>query len=438
MIKRIEAYRYRCFRNLNTRMLPFQVLVGPNGAGKTTLLDIPVLIGEMLKSRSIEYAFQQQTETHPRPRTDYARDLIFNQKGETFELALEAEIPQQIVSSLVEKVVQGKKPKAAEQYRNKPERWPASIRYEIRVELFNEALQIGEENILLLPGNDSKVPRGTGISVAEWAREHSSTAMPVIPVMERRRGDPIAFIPEMEKKSLPHFEFKPTEPAFANLFSDASMFGASLWLRDLLMKDACPYQPVLENLRRAQPPVRRPTLEKDASSLPWLIQDLKTSNPRGFERWIRMVQLAIPQIRDIETVVREDDKHAFLRVIYANDRKVPASGLSDGTLSVLATTVLPYLPLTPLLIMHEEPEHGIHPKGIEVILQSLKAVHAGQVWISSHSPVVLANCEPEELLCLSLDEEEASIALPGGQHPALQEWRRSLDLGTLFAAGVLG
>lgn len=438
MITRIEAYRYRCFRTLNTRMLPFQVLVGPNGAGKTTLLDIPVLIGEMLKSRSIEYAFQQQTETHPRPRTDYARDLIFNQKGETFELAVEAEIPQQIVSSLVEKAVQGKQPKATEQYRNKPERWPATVRYEIRFELFNEALQIGEENILLLPKSDSKVPRGTGISVAEWAREHTSAAVPVIAVMERRRGGPITFIPEMEKRTLPPFEFQPTEPAFANLFSDVSMFEASLSLRNLLMNDACPYQPVLDNLRRAQPPVRKPVLEKDASSLPWLIQNLKTSNPRAFERWIRMVQLAIPQIRDVETVAREDDKHGYIRVIYTNDRKVPASGLSDGTLSVLATTILPYLTVTPQLIMHEEPEHGIHPKGIEVILESLKAVHAGQVLISSHSPVVLAHCEPEELLCLSLDEEEAAIAVPGDQHPALQKWRRSLDLGTLFAAGVLG
>ena len=122
MITRIEAYRYRCFKTLNARMLPFHVLVGPNGAGKTTLLDVPVLLGEMVVFRSIEHAFQQQTETHRRPRTDYARDLIFNQKGETFELAVEAEIPEQIVSSLVEKAVQGKQPKTTEQYRNKPER----------------------------------------------------------------------------------------------------------------------------------------------------------------------------------------------------------------------------------------------------------------------------------------------------------------------------
>lgn len=438
MITRIEAYRYRCFKSLNVRMRQFQVLVGPNGCGKTTLLDIPVLLGEMLTSRSIEHAFQGSTDTHLRPRTDYAGDLIFNRQGETFELAVEAAIPQQIVASLAEKAVYGKRPKAVDQYRSRPERWPATVRYEVRFELFNEALQIREENVVLLPRDDSDVPHGIGISVAEWARERSSRATRVIPVMERRRGDMVWFTAEMEKKRLLPFEFQPTEPAFANLFSDASMFGASLWLRNLLMQDVCPYQPNLEGLRRAQPPVQKPQLDQDASSLPWLVQQLREHNPRHFERWIRMVRLALPEIRDIEAVVREDDKHGYIRVLYANNRKVPASGLSGGMLSILAVTILPYLPATRQLIAYEEPENGIHPKGIEAILESLKAIRTGQVWISSHSPVVLAQCEPAELLCLSLEEEGAATAVPGDQHPALTEWRRAVDLGTLFASGVLG
>lgn len=438
MITRIEAYRYRCFKSLNARMRSFQVLVGPNGSGKTTLLDIPVLLGEMLTSRSIEYAFQKSTDTHPRPRTDYAGDLVFNRQGETFELAVEAEIPQQIVASLVEKALHRKRPKTVDQYRSRPERWPATVRYEVHFELFNEALQIREENVVLIPRDDSDVPRGAGISVAEWARERSSRTTRVIPVMERRRGDAVWFTAEMEKTRLIPFDVQPTEPAFANLFSDTSMFGASLWLRNLLMQDVCPYQPDLESLRRAQPPTQKPELGKDASSLPWLVQQLRDHHPKSFERWVRMIRLALPEVRDVEAVVREDDKHGYIRLLYAHDRKVPASGLSGGTLSILAMTILPYLPATRQLIVHEEPENGVHPKGIEVILGSLKAIRTGQVWISSHSPVVLAHCEPADLLCLLLDEEGAATAVPGDQHPALTEWRRSVDLGTLFASGVLG
>lgn len=162
----------------------------------------------------------------------------------------------------------------------------------------------------------------------------------------------------MERKPLPTFKFQPTEPAFANLFSDASMFGASLSLRDLLMTSACPYQPDLAILRRAQPPVSKPELEPNGSSLPWLVQQLSEKDLRSFERWIRMVRLALPEVRNVEAVVREDDKHGYLRVIYDNDRQVPASDLSDGTLAILAATILPYLSETRQLIVHEEPESG--------------------------------------------------------------------------------
>ena len=99
---------------------------------------------------------------------------------------------------------------------------------------------------------------------------------------------------------------------------------------------------------------------------------------------------------------------------------------------------MPYLPTTHQLLIHEEPENGVHPKAIEVVLESLQSITTGQVWISSHSPVVLAHSQPKDILCLSLDEQGAAVAIQGDQHPALADWRSGLDLGTLFAAGVLG
>jgi serine/threonine protein kinase len=103
MITRIEASSYRCFERLALSLDRFQVFVGPNGSGKTTLLDIPIALGEMLSSRSIETAFFRATSTHPRPRADFAGDLIYKKLGQRFLLALEARIPQSIASGLLEK-----------------------------------------------------------------------------------------------------------------------------------------------------------------------------------------------------------------------------------------------------------------------------------------------------------------------------------------------
>jgi energy-coupling factor transporter ATP-binding protein EcfA2 len=106
--------------------------------------------------------------------------------------------------------------------------------------------------------------------------------------------------------------------------------------------------------------------------------------------WIAHVQTALPQVTDIEVREREDDHHAYFVVSYKGDFKVPSPGLSDGTLRILTLTLLPYLSKQPAILVTEEPENGIHPRAIEAVLQSLSSMYDSQVWVSSHSPVVLA------------------------------------------------
>ena len=65
--------------------------------------------------------------------------------------------------------------------------------------------------------------------------------------------------------------------------------------------------------------------------------------------------------------------------------------------------MVPYLIDRPRLFVVEEPENGIHPQAIESVLQSLGSVYDSQVWISTHSPVVVARTEPSALLITKLD-----------------------------------
>jgi predicted ATPase len=101
-------------------------------------------------------------------------------------------------------------------------------------------------------------------------------------------------------------------------------------------------------------------------------------------------------------------------------------------------TIIPYLSNAPPLICLEEPENGIHPRAIEVVLQSLSSVYDSQVWLSTHSPVVLAHTELASVIVMRSSQENSVEAIRGNEHPRLQDWRGSIDLGSLFAAGVLG
>jgi hypothetical protein len=72
------------------------------------------------------------------------------------------------------------------------------------------------------------------------------------------------------------------------------------------------------------------------------------------------------------------------------------------------------------------------------VYQALSSVRDGQVLLASHSPIVLGLAKPRDLLCFAKDEAGASDVVRGDEHPRLREWQGELDLGTLFAGGVLG
>jgi predicted ATPase len=157
-----------------------------------------------------------------------------------------------------------------------------------------------------------------------------------------------------------------------------------------------------------------------------------------FRRWLDHVRTALPEVRGVETVEREEDRHRYLVVEYENDLRAPSWVVSDGTLRLLALTLLAYLPEHDGAYLIEEPENGIHPRAIETVFQALSTVYDAQVLCASHSPVVLGFSSPYVLLCFARHPSGATDIVRVAEHPRLREWKGSLDLGTLFAAGVLG
>jgi predicted ATPase len=103
---------------------------------------------------------------------------------------------------------------------------------------------------------------------------------------------------------------------------------------------------------------------------------------------------------------------------------------------MLALTLPAFLPPEPALYMVEEPENGVHPKALEIILRSLSTVPGSQMLLATHSPFVVQQCGIEPLLCFSRDADGAHI-IAGANHPMLKEWDGAPDLGIVFAAGVL-
>lgn len=414
MITRLEATRYRCFERLAVDLGPYQVVVGANGSGKTTLLDLPLLLGDFLRQRQIADAFLRRQGTRP-PRATTLQELIFLERGSDFAFAVEAELPEEIAKLLNE---------------DRSETLD-HLRYEMRFRVDRQrALNVESEHLIAFHMTEGYVAgrlpvQGDNADDAGWLR-----------ILQRSGSDPAAFIRETGRRKKVEVEVETSLLALPRVvFESQHDHPAARWFHDQLTEETVFFSPIWADLHVASPPGAAKRLLGSGENLPWLALELKENDPDLFRHWVRHVSEAL-RIRDIDVGEREDH-HAYFIVEYRNGLVATSSGLSEGTLRLLSYTLLAYLPRQPALLMVEEPENGIHPRGIETVLQSLESVYDSQVWVASHSPVLLAHTRLDKILCARLTPEGAAEVIPGPEHPRLGDWQGRLDLGSLFAAGVL-
>jgi hypothetical protein len=313
------------------------------------------------------------------------------------------------------------------------------LRYEIFVGIESESLIISQEELFLLPTDRDLV------QIAEeegmWGRAASYNNSAVRRIISRDLDGEAEIQTETgsvgTEKTSQRIKVSETTPALFGLSADMHRFGASSWLREFLTRQGLHIDLDLQKLRRpVRPPGRDYQVASNGSTLPWSVVELQT-RPEDHKEWIDHISTALPLLEDVKAVIQEADNHAYLQALYRTGFKVNSIGLSDGTLTLLALSILPFLKNVPPFVTVEEPENGIHPKAIEVILESLQAIQGSQVWVTTHSPIVVAVTKPEDLLCLSLSSDKGVTVIRGSEHPALSTWDGIPSLEVLFNAGIL-
>lgn len=445
MITRIEAYHYRCFENLDIALGEYNVLAGPNGAGKSTLLDIPRLIGDFASVENAATAFVSGQRGEEWARARSLSELVFKENGHAFQLALEAKLPSEVQSRVLEL--------SPGEVRNDPTRHPTHVRYEIGFEIFNKTeLQIGSENLFLF-SEHFPPPHGQGLVAQRCSLKH------VHHEMSREGGGKRRLAPVGGKAK--DTQDASTEPYQAGLSlppSDAERFPAFEWFQRFVRRETLCYRPEWRKLRTPCPPGMKTGLMPSAWNLPWLVLALKEQDEKDRQRteaftegdlslakpfypriadWVAHLQTALPQLEAVSAATNPGDSHAYLEITYKGGHVVRSSGLSEGTDDILAFTVLPFLLERPLSIVVEEPENGVHPQGIHTVLEALRQVKGSQVWVSTHSPIVVANTALSELILLRQDAAGAATAVSGADHTRVKDWKGRINLGDLFASGVL-
>jgi len=428
MIRRIEAYRYRCFQKLDLELGKYQVFAGSNGSGKTTLLDIPALLGDMVSVSDINDAFFTAVNGRSRVRAEEPQELVHKLRGDNFILIVEVELPDSIKDQLVRNAESSWSQKFVKE-QNRPD----TLRYELSLTIRNDSLSVSDEHLTIFPGKGARPEHGIGL-----IENQMSARKPWFEVIRRSWGEKVRYREEFKKgaKAELSFGIRDTQLALSAMPADHGLYPAALWFQEYLLDGAFCYEPQWKAMRFAASPRDKDSFKPDGSSLAWQVFKIQETDAEALESWHELVTMTLPNIVKIEAIKREDDGYCYLAATYKNDMQIPSMGLSHGTLHILSLTIIPFIQNAPKLLTLEEPENGIHPQAIHAVLEALELTENTQLWISTHSPAVLANTELEKIITMRIGSEGETEVLRGSEHPRLKNWKKEISLGVLFAAGA--
>lgn len=412
MFSRIEVARYKCLERVDVHLEPFHILIGPNASGKSTLLDSLAFVRDALAT---------DVEQAVRKRAHSLRELVWRNEAveQGFAIALEAVVPDHLRTSGYDRV-----------------------RYEIGVGLDKTgAIVVSGENLWLVDARlarSAKAPASFSPDVRRPVvtrpRARSPQGYRVVVRKVPESGNDYFRSEKTDWNMM--LRFSPQRLALAGIPEDADRFPLTLWFRQALLRNLQVLQLNSVLMRRPCPSDAPRSLQPDGSNVPLLVKALQ-ADPQRFAWWLAHVQTIVTDLAAVTVAERPEDRAYYLVVTLRNGMNIPAWLLSDGTLRLLALTLLAYLPNDGQVFVIEEPENGIHPRAIEAVFQSLHSVYDGQVLLATHSPLMLALAEPRDLLIFTRTERGATAVINGADHPALPDWQRDLPLEALFGAGAV-
>ena len=423
MVNRIEAFGFRSLHYVSQRLGPFHVLVGPNASGKSAFLDVLAFLSD-LQRIDLEHAIMGFLPHGIPVRATDPRQLTWMGRGESFELALETSVPDDV--------------------RHRLQRADSAVcRYEIAIKA-SEPYGIMRENLWLKPRRDEvESPRSTfpnpsltdtGIVMDPDKRAPAGWRRVIHRDHESER---VTFRSETSSRSI-RLRISKGKSVLSGLPAEKQNFPVAWRFHRMLTEGVQRIALSSDTMRRTSPPARSTTFRSDGSNLPHVVDSFMNTHPDRYADWLMHVQEALPDIEQIYTRMQPWDHHRYLVIKYRTGLEAPSWVVSEGTLRFLALTLLAYRPGPGGPYLIKEPENGIHPHDMELVLQSLSSIYGSQVLVTTHSPDVARLANVDQLLCFARDANGATDVVVGSAHPRLRGWSGPKDLGLLLGSGVLG
>jgi len=410
-LKRLEIHNYKSLRHVVLEPAPLSVFVGPNAAGKSNLADALDFLGEVYhwdlegavkKKGGYENICFRQTERSSAPiRFRLMLELPFTKKD---VLGFTVSPRGALTSSLDH----------AFELRTKSRgiKAPFFIAYE---ELFQSSSNGAIEFRLT-----RTIKRGIDVAKIQGSlREAIVSASLNRPEVQE------------EMKNLPETHLALLFRWFSGLrpFVDA--------LSSLRVFQLNP-----RSCRETGIPTPNAALDRFGGNLPAAIDYLKSNEPHAFAQLLDAVRRVMPSLESLETDLTHTKTLGLFLKEAGVKRPWTAEDISDGTIQAIALLTATFDPRIPILVI-EEPENSVHPWAIRTFVQAFReASETKQIFLTTHSPILIDQIRPEELWVVQRPELETKITPVLELDPSLKDaWGQGkftlseyLDSGALPAA----
>jgi predicted ATPase len=394
MLTRLHVRGFKSLLDAEVRFGPFTCVAGTNGAGKSNLFDAILFLRDLADHSIIEAAYRVRDRSGSK-RGDLRSLFTKTTDASLSNITIDADfiVPNEVIDDF------GRKTK------------PSATFLTYRIELkhveedeFNERIELVSESLTYLPRSAARKTIGF-----KYSKEFASTA-----IIGERRAPYIITEPSPEgsviKISQDGNQGRPSQVPAKN--SPRTVLGSAntderptvlAARREMQSWKLLQLEPT--KLRSPDEFSDDPHITFEGAHIPSTLERIKR-----YEEISNRVALLLPEVRAISVDVDNTRRLKTLMLEQRNNVVHKARSLSDGTLRFLALATLAFDPEADGLICLEEPENGIHPSRVTAILELLRdmAVNPSlgvssdnplrQVIINTHSPVVVRNLVPDELI----------------------------------------
>ena len=175
-------------------------------------------------------------------------------------------------------------------------------------------------------------------------------------------------------------------------------------------------------------------LDEGGQNLALVLSHFQGENKR---RLVKALQKLFDGIVDVSCPVTGGTVGLFLEE--DNNRTIPATRLSDGTLRYLCLLAILLHPEPPSLVVIEEPELGLHPDLLPTLSDLLlEASERSQLIVTTHSDVLVDALTETPESVVVCEKHAGQTEMRRLDKDDLAKWLKDYTLGNLWSSGQLG